>query len=46
MLPGYKLYPLVSLVAVHKYLVSVTLSRHYGDMYPLVYGYNLIVQDT
>ena len=44
-----RLYPVVSLVAVYMYPVSVTkssLTRHDGDMYPLVSGYKLLVWDT
>ena len=41
------LNPLVSLVAVYMYPVSATkllLTWHYGDMYPLVSGYKLLVR--
>jgi len=43
------LYPFVSTVAVYMYPVSATklsLTQHYGDMYPLVSGYKLLVRDT
>jgi len=49
MSPGYKLYLRVSLVADYMYPVSATklsLTQHYGDMYPLVSRYKLLIRDT